>query len=177
MATVPMNEKEMPKTKICNSCNIEKSLDLFYVSQDRSKYGRRSRCIACSCRESSTWKKSLPKAHRQRHYRTQQDKDYFNKRNHRIREEVLRHYGDRCVCCGESRIELLGIDHINGGGAAHKRQDPTAKSITKWLKKNGFPDGYEVRCHNCNCAIGHYGYCPHKPEVRRPIMPRGKRAD
>jgi len=26
----------------------------------------------------------------------------------------------------------------------------------------GYPTGFRVLCHNCNQAIGLYGYCPHK---------------
>jgi hypothetical protein len=31
-----------------------------------------------------------------------------------------------------------------------------------WLKRNGYPKGFRVLCHNCNSARGLYGYCPHK---------------
>jgi hypothetical protein len=30
------------------------------------------------------------------------------------------------------------------------------------LRQNSYPTGYRVLCHNCNFALGHYGYCPHK---------------
>jgi hypothetical protein len=30
-----------------------------------------------------------------------------------------------------------------------------------WLKRNNYPTGFRVLCHNCNLAIGFYGYCPH----------------
>jgi hypothetical protein len=36
----------------------------------------------------------------------------------------------------------------------------------RWLRKNGFPKGFRVLCHNCNFAHGHYGYCPHKTTSR-----------
>ena len=33
------------------------------------------------------------------------------------------------------------------------------------LKKLGYPkDGYQLLCHNCNCAKGWYGACPHTEE-------------
>ena len=80
------------------------------------------------------------------------------------RNEVLTHYGGRCACCGEEIIEFLGIDHINGGGYQHRKQIH-GTSIYSWLKRNNYPEGFRVLCHNCNMALGFYGYCPHKKEA------------
>ena len=82
----------------------------------------------------------------------------------RLRFEVLRHYsGDSPKCaiptCGVSHIECLSIDHINGRGNKHKKTGKFT-DLTRWLKKQGFPPGYRVLCHNCNQSIGHYGYSP-----------------
>jgi len=30
-----------------------------------------------------------------------------------------------------------------------------------WLKRNYFPTGFQLLCHNCNLAKGFYGKCPH----------------
>lgn len=73
-------------------------------------------------------------------------------------------YGVSCTCCGESRIEFLTIDHINGGGTKHRREEKIG-NIYFWLKRNNFPSGFRTLCFNCNCALGHSGYCPH--EVQR----------
>lgn len=78
------------------------------------------------------------------------------------RIEVIQHYGGCCACCGESRYEFLSIDHVGGTGASHRRDQPTAYKIIRWLRKNGYPPGFRVLCYNCNCAIGFYGYCPHE---------------
>jgi len=79
----------------------------------------------------------------------------------RLREEVLDHYGKVCACCGEDRYEFLSIDHVDGGGNAHRREIGNPSVFCRWLKKNGLPIGYRVLCMNCNHAIGRYGYCPH----------------
>jgi len=84
------------------------------------------------------------------------------KRNRENRERCLAHYGGKCECCGESRYEFLAIDHADGNGAKHRKKDNSAVRIAVWLIKNNFPDGFRVLCHNCNCAIGFYGYCPHQ---------------
>ena len=70
-----------------------------------------------------------------------------------------------CACCGETHLEFLSIDHVDGGGAEHRRQlgknhGPGARFYA-WLKNQGFPPGYRVLCMNCNASIGWYGYCPH----------------
>lgn len=30
------------------------------------------------------------------------------------------------------------------------------------LKRNKFPKGYRILCHNCNLSKSFYGYCPHQ---------------
>jgi hypothetical protein len=85
----------------------------------------------------------------------------------RARREALEHYGNKCSCCGEWRIPFLGIDHINGGGRKHRKA--IHMPITVWLKRNNYPEGYRILCHNCNLAIGFYGACPHDSE-RKEIM-------
>lgn len=42
---------------------------------------------------------------------------------------VIEYYGGRCVCCGEVVPEFLTVDHINGGGAAHRREIGDRKSV------------------------------------------------
>lgn len=81
----------------------------------------------------------------------------------RVRLEALEHYGGECACCKESHTEFLCFDHINNDGAAHRKQMPD-RSIAPWLRRNNYPEGFRVLCHNCNMARGIYGYCPHKQE-------------
>lgn len=83
--------------------------------------------------------------------------------NTQVRKEVFDHYGGAvCACCGETIEVFLEIDHINGGGNQHRRNETFARSIYKWLKANGFPPGFRVLCSNCNRAHGKLGYCPHQ---------------
>jgi hypothetical protein len=84
----------------------------------------------------------------------------------KLRYETFEHYGGaKCACCGETTYEFLCIDHINGGGNAHRRTIVTAgKNIYLYLKRNNYPPGYQVLCYNCNNAKGFYGKCPHQGE-------------
>lgn len=90
---------------------------------------------------------------------------YYRERNKTRRLKALTHYGGdppRCACCGESAFEFLAIDHINGGGGKHRREIKNKfPCIIRWLGHHNYPPGFRVLCHNCNCALGHYGYCPH----------------
>jgi len=78
------------------------------------------------------------------------------------RMEVLLSYGGECACCGENRYEFLGIDHIDGNGAQHRRDEKLrgGYAFYHWLIKNNLPEGFRVLCHNCNFSRGHLGYCP-----------------
>jgi len=79
------------------------------------------------------------------------------------RLEAMVHYGGnppQCKCCGESKIEFLSFDHINGGGSKHRKSG--IGNISYWLVKNKFPEGFQILCHNCNQAKSYYGKCPHQ---------------
>ncbi len=76
------------------------------------------------------------------------------------RNTVIFHYGGKCACCGEVKIEFLCIDHINGNGNSHRKE--IGNNIYRWLIDNNFPQDFRVLCHNCNMSLGLYGYCPHQ---------------
>ena len=65
----------------------------------------------------------------------------------KLKQEVLEHYGTICPC-GFSDQRALSIDHINGKGTKHRRQIGASRFYI-WLRKNNFPDGYQVLCMNC----------------------------
>jgi hypothetical protein len=82
----------------------------------------------------------------------------------RTREIVFSHYGAKCVCCGESEERFLAIDHIGGGGAAHRRSLGLLGGFHfyKWIIKNDFPKFLRILCHNCNMATAYGKVCPHQ---------------
>lgn len=77
----------------------------------------------------------------------------------RLRSEAVSAYGGECACCGETQLEFLQIDHIDGNGAAH-RQDLGYSEIYSWLRARAWPPGFQVLCANCNWAK-QLGVCPH----------------
>lgn len=126
-------------TKICAFCKKELSKSMF--GGDKNKKGK----LSSYCKECA--------------------KLYTRRLRIKYRYEALKHYcgGEPiCGCCGEKNIEFLTLDHINGGGKKHMQE--IGYNIVRWLRKNKYPSGFRVLCMNCNFAIGHYGYCPHKDE-------------
>ncbi len=150
-------------TKKCTKCGKVKPEDMFHQT-GIFKLLRRSVCKAChnayrrERRKTSDYDKV---------WREKNKKKYalqHKENNMRLRQEVLSHYGKVCQCCGESRDEFMCIDHINGKGAEERRRLKIGGggNFYRWLKKNGYPSGYRVLCHNCNMSIGAFGYCPHR---------------
>ena len=82
------------------------------------------------------------------------------------REIIIKAYGGKCECCGESQYEFLAIDHISGGGR-HQMERLTGGYL-RWFIRNNFPSGYRILCHNCNMAIGFYSICPHVTLAMKP---------
>lgn len=77
------------------------------------------------------------------------------KSRQKLKMEILLHYSGgtpRCVRCLIDDINVLCIDHIEGGGYK-ERQGGISRggySFYQRLKKLGYPKGYQVLCANCN---------------------------
>jgi hypothetical protein len=134
-----------------------------------------SRCEACrekGRKRVAAWtpKKRREAYDKKRAWIQTKDKYYLyvgQKSRHKLRMEVFGHYGMQCACCGESDWRFLTIDHINNDGSK-QRMATFGKQIAgvqfySWLRRNGFPEGYQTLCFNCNCAKSRFGgICPHK---------------
>jgi hypothetical protein len=92
-------------------------------------------------------------------------------RHQRDRLLVIEHYVGRCACCGESEPVFLHVDHKSGGGNEHRREIGGSARIVRWLIKNGYPDGFQLLCANCNMAIGILGQCPHQSGLLTRLPP------
>lgn len=148
--------QEHKPPRLCTTCNITKPAIEFYndYMNNQGVIYVQVQCKLCKNNyekeRNSTWYKEKHK---------EICKNYKDK----LREEVFTAYGNKCVCCGESRDEFLQIDHINGGGLQHRKE--IKKDLYKWLKDKGFPkDEFRILCADCNHAMGMKGYCPHQNE-------------
>lgn len=85
-----------------------------------------------------------------------------------LKDEAFRHYGGPiCACCGEFQKVFLTLDHKDGGGNTERRKIAKRKDFGGWhlclyLKRHGWPSGYQVLCWNCNYGKhANSGTCPH----------------
>ncbi|MFA5202795.1 MAG: hypothetical protein WC708_00065 [Lentisphaeria bacterium] len=75
----------------------------------------------------------------------------------------------RCACCGLSNYEYLVIDHIDGGGCKHRKENKlNGRLIYHWLIQNNFPPGFRILCFNCNFSFGVHKNCAHM--IENPIL-------
>lgn len=106
------------------------------------------------------WIKTQPNYYRKMHERTRD----------KLRRQVFEHYGNQCACCGLDDWRFMTIDHIGGGGNKHRRATFNGKLVAgmdlyRWLRKNNYPDGFQLLCYNCNCAQSRFGgVCPHQSD-------------
>ena len=109
-------------------------------------------------------KEHIRAGRRIRYHNVSKVREYYIQRGFEMRLESLRHYGGdppSCACCGENELHFLSIDHLNGNGGKHRKQVGSGNAFHYWLRRSGYPDGFQVLCHNCNMAKGFYGECPH----------------
>lgn len=84
----------------------------------------------------------------------------------RLKGKVFALLGDHCECCEEKNVEFLAIDHIDGGGYAHRKKRNQSGVYRDILKLENPKASYRILCFNCNWSLGTYGYCPHKKEKK-----------
>jgi hypothetical protein len=136
----------------CRKCEKTKDESEYYIKCSKTR-----RWVSHTCKECT---KEYERVRHQTWYR---DKHLeIQKRYHRkLKLELITAYGGKCECCGESKFEFLQLDHVNGGGAQHRKK--LTIHMSSHLKKMGYPKGdYRLLCANCNSSLGLYGYCPHK---------------
>jgi hypothetical protein len=146
--------------KICTKCKIAKPRDTGYY------WRKRDRCVSAECKECT--KARTKEFGRRPHVKKRVNAQAKIQRG-KLRSQVFNAYGGFiCACCGESEPAFLSIDHIHNDGAAHRKQVLGSRTMSgymtyKWLRKNGFPPGFQVLCMNCQhgkrmCR----GICPHQ---------------
>lgn len=79
-----------------------------------------------------------------------------NSRRHKVKLKTLvvekySHGTMKCALCNEDRIPCLSVDHIDGGGNAHRKSIRLNAGLNfyQWLKREGFPSGFRILCMNC----------------------------
>lgn len=87
----------------------------------------------------------------------------------KLKIDAINAYGGKCDCCGIDNYEFMAIDHIYGNGNKHRKDNKIGggQQFYRWLKKQNYPSGFRVLCHNCNMSYGLYGYCPHQNSIKK----------
>ncbi len=87
--------------------------------------------------------------------RYENDRERIILRNRRIRfrlkVEIFNRYSDgspKCARCGTDELRFLCLDHVKEDGKEHRKQ--VGDNVYRWVKRNDFPQGFQVLCHNCN---------------------------
>jgi len=165
----------------CSNCARPNLTQADFYPNPKGRTGFRSECKCC-------WKER-----NSQHYGTHsqnikqgvakwraKNPGIHNKHNRnarwRLKEDLLRIYSKGtmiCACCMIGIVQFLAIDHIEGGGNAHRKKISGGRSAGTdhfyyWLRNENYPPGYQVLCHNCNFAKSAYGICPH--ELVRRVM-------
>lgn len=97
-------------------------------------HGYCKRCVARTAKE----KNADPETKRQR---AEYQKRYYQERKARegdaflqryrdanaksykkMKEEIMFHLGNKCAACGETDLDVLEIDHVNGGGGVRRQR-------------------------------------------------------
>jgi hypothetical protein len=141
----------------CRECNRERT------REKKARHLAEEKCTDCGLPIGSS-----PSRWRCNNCRIRPTHGTWGSRN--IRQQVFRAYaGDApcCACCGQSAVEFLTLDHVNGGGRAHRRLTSN-QGVYHRLRRNGFPPGFRILCFNCNMARGFYGRCPHERASSEP---------
>ena len=168
--------------RICTACHEAKSVADFYPDRS-SKAGIQSRCKECSKRLAVAWRHRNRERALETNRRSQEKcsarrkaytKDYYRanaeelKAKERMRQRELKdqayaaYGGYRCACCGESEPMFLCLDHVNNDGYEH-RKEVHPRKLYAWLKRKGYPEGFQVLCFNCNQGKRlNGGVCPHR---------------
>lgn len=148
--------------KRCRKCGQDKSHDQFSL-KPRNRDGLRHECRECERQRKRELRAANPEAGRQRSRRYRQahrDRMAIRQAAYRkkVRAKVLGYYGQTCACCGSA--ERLTIDHVNGDGKQHREQlfgpvrTASSVQIYAWLIREGFPDGFQTLCLQCNNSKG-----------------------
>jgi len=129
----------------------------FNEARRLSRAARKAAGLCSQCGKKAVRKRTLCPEHARRWAAA--NKRVWDK----IKAAVFEGYGGAaCSCCGTTVPAFLTIDHINGGGGKHRRENRLIGSqLYRWLLRKKCPAGFRVMCFNCNSGRqNNGGVCP-----------------
>lgn len=170
--------------KKCSRCKIEYPITNFYKNRAKPD-GLQTDCKKCRTEATTLWARKHPEVALAIHYRyvkkhpekTKQwshnayYKDHeatkakrrIENQRYRVlwKKQVVEAYGGKCICCGESEIAFLTIEHLNHDGLKHRTAMGGWNRHYFDIIKQNFPKIYTILCMNCNWATRYKKVCPH----------------
>lgn len=70
--------------------------------------------------------------------------------NRKKRAEIIDFLGGECVRCGFDDWRALQVDHVNGDGHIHRKQDGTTFTSKLFRTIVEDPKRFQLLCANCN---------------------------
>jgi hypothetical protein len=165
-----MEAKRALAEKRCTRCGEVKPRAAFHLSRTEAT-GMQAWCKACQLLGEREYRGRHPERVRAVSKRTQErlGPGYYRERHQILKRQMVAAYGGKCDCCGETEIEFLSLDHVNGGGHRHRIAVGGARSLLRILRDAGWPkEGYRLLCMNCQFGFRYGRTCPHQLKKEPP---------
>lgn len=149
---------------VCTGCGCNLPDTRFYRRKERGGQLYRH-CKDCHRRLTSAWINARPETRRA------YSRQWGKRLRIRTLRVVARSRNPQCSCCGETEVDFLVIDHMNGGGSKESASYGNHREFYQGIVqgKRDTSD-LQILCANCNTAKGRAGTCPHH-RVRREGVP------
>ena len=167
------NENKIDLVPICRECGVKLTDENWYPF---NKKGHSYICKKCNYERVKEWRQNNRDKYNQTAKIWQQNNrdrqnQLTNESNHRLINDIIDGYGGKCACCDETRREYLSIDHKNGSGRKYTREMGSwGTQFYRWLRRNNYPEGFQVLCFNCNYGKRDYGICPHDKQAFKEVF-------
>lgn len=132
----------------------------MFSKNSRTYRGVTSKCKSCKAKATLLHRNQHPERY------AESSREY----NKCLKAMVYEAYGNACACCGETEEVFLGVDHIAGDGAEHRKTVKPGVALYRVIRNEGFPkDKYQLLCRNCNWSKGPgvNGKCVHQIKVEQ----------
>lgn len=154
---------------VCPRCGARRDNETRFCSRCRSRQNsnnKRTRAVKVAKGECEVCPATRTKHRKFCDYHAEMHSGYHRNRRQRIKEDALEAYGGAiCVCCGESGLWFLTLDHVNNDGHLQRKDAGMLYTSYTALHVKGYPQTppLQVLCYNCNNGKRvNGGVCPHQ---------------